>query len=91
MKLQKVIYSITKLGKLACTKMTGVGYITDEELIVPMEGKNNKCYIKTFECVKDLKQDVKNTDEFKGSYFELFEIDDRDICVNYMIWYKLMK
>ncbi len=31
--MKKVIYSITKLGKTENTKFTGVGYITDEELI----------------------------------------------------------
>ena len=32
--MKKVIYSITKLGKVENTKITGVGYITDEELII---------------------------------------------------------
>ena len=31
--MKKVVYSITKLGKVENTKITGVGYITDEDLI----------------------------------------------------------
>ena len=31
--MKKVIYSITKLGKIENTKITGIGYITDEDLI----------------------------------------------------------
>ncbi len=30
--MKKVIYSITRLGKVENTKMTGVGYITEDEL-----------------------------------------------------------
>lgn len=91
MKLQKVIYSITKLGKNENTKITGIGYITDEELLIATESKNHKSYIRSFECIKEMKQDIKNDDEFKGGYFEMFEIDGRDVTVNYIIWYKLIK
>lgn len=91
MKLQKVIYSITKLGRTENTKLTGIGYITDEDLLIATEGRNHKSYIRAFECIKDMKQDIKNIDEFKGGYFEMFEIDGRDVTVNYMIWYKLIK
>ncbi len=38
--MKKVIYSITRLGKVENTKMTGVGYITDDELIIAQISKN---------------------------------------------------
>lgn len=42
--MKKVIYSITRIGKKENTKYTGVGYITDEELItagITLRKQNN--------------------------------------------------
>ncbi len=89
--MKKVIYSITKLGKTENTKFTGVGYITDEELITANVSKNGKPYIRVFECIKDCHPVINATDEYKGAYYEIVEYDGRDIEVNYYIWYKLAK
>ena len=40
--MKKVIYSITKLGKIENTKVTGIGYITDEDLITAYVSKTGK-------------------------------------------------
>ncbi len=40
--MKKVIYSITKLGKVENTKVTGIGYITDEDLITANVSKTGK-------------------------------------------------
>ena len=50
--MKKVIYSITKLGKIENTKVTGIGYITDEDLITANVSKTGKPYIRIFPCSK---------------------------------------
>ncbi len=88
--MKKVIYSVTKLGKIENTKITGVGYITDEELVIAQISKNTgKAYIRTFDCIKDCHPVPNATNEFKGAYYEIVEYEGRDIEVNYYIWYKL--
>lgn len=88
--MKKVIYSITKLGKVENTKMTGVGYITEDELVIAQVSKNTgKPYIRTFDCIKDCHQVPNATNEYKGAYYEIVEYNGRDIEVNYYIWYKL--
>lgn len=89
--MKKVIFSVTKLGKVENTKVTGVGYITDEDLITANIGKSCKPYIRIYSCVKDCHPIPNSTDEFKGAYYEIVEYDGRDIEVNYYIWYKLAK
>ena len=89
--MKKVIYSITKLGKVENTKIKGIGYITDEELIIAQVSKNTgNPYIRTFECIKDCHPVIGSHDEFKGAYYEIIEYNGRDIEVNYYIWYKLI-
>ena len=48
-RMKKVIYSITKLGKVENTKVTGIGYITDEDLITANVSKTGKPYITVLE------------------------------------------
>ena len=54
--MKKVIYSITKLGKIENTKITGIGYITDEDLITANVSKTGKPYIRIFPCVKNCQE-----------------------------------
>lgn len=89
--MKKVIFSITKLGRVENTKVTGVGYITDEDLITANISKSGKPYIRVYSCVKDCHPITNSTEEFKGAYYEIVEYDGRDIEVNYYIWYKLAK
>lgn len=89
--MKKVVYSITKLGKVENTKITGVGYITDEDLITANISKTGKPYIRIYSCVKDCHPIPNSTDEFKGAYYEIVEYEGRDIEVNYYIWFKLAK
>ncbi|MBE7068038.1 MAG: hypothetical protein E7381_01915 [Clostridiales bacterium] len=90
--MKKVIYSVTKLGKVENTKITGVGYITDEDLITAgYSQRTNKPYIRIYDCVKDCRPVSGTDDEFRGSYYEIVEYKGRDIEVNYMIWFKLAK
>ena len=89
--MKKVIYSITKLGKVENTKVTGIGYIIDEDLITANVSKTGKPYIRIFPCVKNCHPVMNSTDEFKGAYYEIVEYNERDIEVNYYIWFKLAK
>ena len=41
--MKKVVFSVTKLGK-AEQKISGIGYVTDEDLITACMGKNGKPY-----------------------------------------------
>ena len=101
--MKKVVYSITKVGKNENTKMTGLGYVTDKDLIIACISKNQKPYIRVFEdCVKDCHQVINTTNEYKGAYYEIREIEfeattssgqstgleKRKIEMNYNIWYK---
>ena len=103
--MKKVIYSITKLGRVENIKITGVGYITDEELIIAQVSKRTgKAYIKTFDCIKNCHPVVNTTGEFKGAHYEIHECqfetktssgestgyETREIEVTYYIWYKLV-
>lgn len=87
--MKKVIYSITKLGKVENTKITGIGYITDEDLITANISKTGKPYIRIFPCVKNCHPVMNSTDEFKGAYYEIVEYNEQDIEVNYYIWFRV--
>ena len=43
--MKKVVYSVTKVGRNENTKMTGLGYITESDLITACISKNEKPYI----------------------------------------------
>ena len=45
--MNKVVFSVTKAGKNS-NRVSGVGYITDEDLLIPMISKNGKAYIRIF-------------------------------------------
>ena len=97
--MKKVYYSVTRYGKKNVDSMSGVGYITDEDLIIACSAKEQKPYIRVFEdCLKDCYPIAGKTNEFKGKYYEIREvellqpngsIDTRELTFNYSIWYKL--
>ena len=101
--MKKVVYTVTKVGKTENTKMTGLGYVTDKDLIIACISKNQKPYIRVFEgAVKDCHKVINTTNEYKGAYYEVKEIEfetknsagqstgfeKREIEMNYYIWYK---
>ena len=90
--MKKIVYSISKPNKLDDGRLTGVGCITDENLIIAAISKNGKPYIRVFEdCLKDCHPIPYKPDEYKGEYYEIFEIDGKEIQVDYSIWYKIQK
>ena len=51
--MKKVVYGISRYRNNDVAKLTGVGYITDEDLIIACLSKSQKPYLRVFEgCVK---------------------------------------
>ncbi len=96
--MKKVVYSVTKYTKGEPQKITGLGFVTNEDLIVACMSRNDKPYIRIFQdCVKDCHPIPDKTGEYKGTFYEIHEIevetkngskDTREIEVEYKIWYK---
>ena len=95
--MKKVIYSVTKYGKYE-TKLTGIGYVIDEDLVIAAISKSGKPYVRVFEdCIRYCNKIQGKTDEFKGNITEIMEVeletkngnyDTREIEVEYGIWFK---
>lgn len=102
--MKKVVFSVTKQGRYENTKTTGVGYITDTDLITACVSKNGKPYIRVFEnCVKNCHAISGRDNEYRGAHYEIREIEfekktsrgdstgyeTREVEINYSIWYKI--
>ena len=95
--MKKVIYSVTKYGRNE-TKVSGIGYVTDEDLVIAAISKSGKPYVRIFEdCIKRCYKVQGKNDEFKGNITEIIEVeletknnnyDTREIEVEYGIWFK---
>ncbi len=97
--MKKVVFSVMKAGKNE-HKVSGVGYITETDLLIPVLGKSGKPYIRVFEdCIKHCYKVTNGNNEYKGTFWELREIEfetrngseyeTREVEVTYYIWYKL--
>lgn len=99
--MKKVVYSVTRFGRTENFHMKGVGYITDNNLIIACNSKAGKPYIRVFEdCIKDCHKVIGTEDEYKGAYYEIREVEferqdgsreTRECEINYNIWYKETK
>lgn len=102
--MKKVVFSVTKQGRYENTKTTGVGYITDTDLITACISKNGKPYIRVFEdCVKNCHPISGRDNEYRGAHYEIREIEFEkrnssgdstgyetcEVEINYSIWYKI--
>ena len=103
--MQKVVYSVSKLNRFGNTKMTGVGFITDSDLITACVSKKGNAYIRVFEdCVKNCHAVSGRDGEFKGAHYEIREVEvekktssgestgyeTKEIEVEYSVWYKFV-
>ncbi len=98
--MKKVVYSVTRFIKGEPTKITGLGYITDTDLVVACMSKAGKPYIRVFEdCIKDCHPIPDKPGENKGACYEIREVefetkngskDTREIELEYKIWYKFI-
>ncbi len=96
--MKKIVFAVTRYVKGEPQKQSGIGFITDEDLIIACVGKNNKPYIRVFQdCVHSCYPIPNKPGEFKGNHYEIHEIeveskngskDTREIEVDYKIWYK---
>lgn len=97
--MKKIIYAITRIGKKENRKISGIGYITDEDIITACVSAKGKPYVRVFEDAIRYCHQIPDTKEFKGAYSEITEMeltDDKDrkttreVEVDYLIWYKLV-
>ena len=103
--MKKVVYSISRFSKFGNTKMIGVGFITDKDLIIACVSQKGNPYIRVFEdCVKDCHPIAGKEGEFKGPHYEIREVevetkngsgeftgyDKREVEIEYSVWYKLV-
>ena len=73
--MKKVVYSVSRYRKEEIVKLTGLGYITDTDLIIACVSQKGKPYIRVFEdCVKDCYPVPGKPGEFKGSTYEIREV-----------------
>ena len=96
--MKKVVYSVSRYKKGEINKITGVGYITDEDLVIACVSQYGKPYIRVFDgCVKKCHPVLNKPGEFKGGYYEIREIEidtgkdnyeTREIELEYNIWFK---
>ncbi|HIU58755.1 MAG TPA: hypothetical protein IAC57_01510 [Candidatus Scatosoma pullistercoris] len=103
--MKKVVYSVSRNNRFGSNKLTGVGFITDADLIIACVSKKGNAYIRVFEdCVKSCHAIPNREVEFKGAHYEIREVEfekknssgestgyeTREIEVEYSIWYKLV-
>ena len=103
--MKKVVYSVSRTNRYGSTKMTGLGFITESDLIIACNGKRGKAYIRVFkECVKNCHAVSGREGEFKGAHYEIREIEfekktssgestgyeKREVEIEYSVWYKLV-
>ena len=95
--MKKVIYSVSRYRKGDIEKNTGIGYITDRDLVIACMSKNGKPYIRVFvDCVMQCYPVADKASEFKGTYSEIREIEfekngameTREVELEYNIWFK---
>ena len=89
--MKKVIYAVTKDGKEKVKVCSGVGYITDTDLITAQKSKNGNAYIRVYEdIVKDSRKIAGKDNEYRSWYSDIYEIDDKIIEVFYQVYFKII-
>lgn len=98
--MKKVVYSVSRYSRGEINKLTGLGFLTDTDLVIACVSKQGKPYIRVFEgCVKDCHPVPGKDGEHKGMIYEIREVemvsddgkrDTREIELEYSIWYKFV-
>ena len=103
--MKKVVYSVSRNNRNKSNKLTGLGFITESDLIIACVSKKGNAYIRIFEdCVKNCHAVSGRDGEFKGAHYEIREVEfekknssgestgyeTREIEVEYSVWYKLV-
>ena len=97
--MKKVVYSLTRFRKYENQVRKGIGYITDEDLIITVF-KNGKEEKRTFEdCLRYCHKIITTEDQYTGHFteYENVEIPDKygayqiiELEVEYKLWYKII-
>ena len=97
--MKKVVYSISRLSRFGNNKMTGVGFITESDLVIACVSQKGNPYIRVFEdCVKNCHPVTGRENEYKSAHEKIREVevekngsyDTREIEIEYSVWYKLV-
>ena len=98
--MKKVVYSVSRYRKDEIVKLTGLGYITDKDLIIACMSQKGKPYIRIFEdCIKDCHPIPYKPGEHTGGYYEIREVEVEtkngaketiEVQIDYKIWYKFV-
>ena len=97
--MKKVVYSVSKNNRYGGNKLTGLGFITESDLVIACVSKKGNAYIRVFEdCVKNCHHVTGRENEYKGAHYEIREVevekngsyDTREIEIEYSVWYKLV-
>ena len=99
--MKKVVYSVQKVGRFEIPKMSGLGYVIEDNLVIATMSQKGKPYIRVFEGVTEYcHKVVGKDDEFKGCFTEYKEVEVEkntngyksietiEVENEYKIWYK---
>ncbi len=100
-KMKKVVYSVTKVNK--DEKLKGVGYLVEDNLLIPATSSKGNSYIKVFEDITKSCHQISGKDnEYKGYVTIAYEdvqiynkqknsYDTMDYCeTTYFVWFKIL-
>ena len=99
--MKKVVYSVQKVGRFDTPKMSGLGVIVEDNLLISAISQKGKPYIRVFEGVTEYCHKVVGKEnEFKG-YFTEYKVVEVEKDTNgyksietieveneYKIWFK---
>ena len=74
--MKKVVYSVQRVGRFEIPKMSGLGYIVEDNLLISATSQKGKAYIRVFEGVTEYCHKVVGKEnEFKGFFTEYKEVE----------------
>ena len=74
--MKKVVYSVGRIGRFEVPKMSGLGYIVEDNLLISAISQKGKSYIRVFEGVTEYCHKVVGKEnEFKGFFTEYKEVE----------------
>ena len=74
--MKKVVYSVQRVGRFEIPKMTGLGYVIEDNLVIAATSQKGKPYIRVFEgAVTYCHKVVGKDNEFKGFFTEYKEVE----------------
>lgn len=96
----KVYYSLTRFRKYDSVKTKGIGFITDEDLIVWTFDNGSKKKRTYQDCIRYCHKIVGTSDQYKGNFteFSTIEVPDKygslqeiEVEIEYELWFKILE